>query len=106
MVWNNHSVLTSSGVMQWNYQMNYQGVSGVGLTSGMRYRGIGGEHGSGSMVVSAEQPYHYAAGMIQTMHLVAQGEAENLRIKYHARVTVTPDFRYTVEIFDLESVCK
>jgi hypothetical protein len=106
LMWVNHSVVTSPGVLQWNYQMNYQGVCGEGLVSGIQYRGIGGEKGSGTTVEGEEIPYHYTAGGIYTLHLVAQGIAPDLKIKYHVRVVVTPDFKYTVEIFDYEIVCK
>lgn len=92
--------------LKWSFQENYQGVSGVGLTSGITYRAISGNHGYGTTIEGDQLPYHYAAGGNYKLRLVAQGKAPDLMVQNQVHVTVTPDFRYVVEIFDYTLVCK
>jgi hypothetical protein len=106
MMWTGHGVTTRSGVVQWGFQIRYQGVTGVGLTTGTKYLANSGEHGYGSLIEDPDHPYHYAAGGINTVHLVSQGNSPNLKVSYRVHVTVTPDFHYHVEIFDYTAVCK
>lgn len=106
MVWNGQLVETRPGVYKWGFQEIYQGVSGIGLTSGITYRGISGNHGYGSLIEGDKLPYHYAAGQTYKLRLVAQGKAPDLMEQNQVHVTVTPDFRYVVEIFDHTLVCK
>ncbi len=106
MMWINHGLVTKSGVVQWGFQNIYQNLSGVGLTSGIKYQGSGGEHGYGSAVEDPEHPYHYAAGGTSTIRLVAQGRAPNMLIQSRIRVTVSPDGSWHGYIESYESVCK
>jgi len=107
MLWTNHGVVTSSGMLQWGFQTRYQGVSGLGLTSGTKYQATGGgEQGYGTAVADPDRPYHYAAGRMFTIHLVAQGSASDLLIRAHGHLTVTPDFRWLAWIDRYELVCR
>ncbi len=106
MVWNGQLVQTSPGVYKWGFQENYQGVSGVGLTSGITYRGVSGNHGYGTTIEGDKLPYHYAAGGNNKLLLIAKGKAPDLIERNQVHVTVTPDFRFVVEIFDHTLVCK
>lgn len=107
MMWFSHGMVTSSGIMQWGFQARYQGVKGIGLTSGTIYQANSGEHGYGTTVIeNAILPYHYAAGGTYTTRLIAKGNQPDLVIRNRVRVTVTPDFIYRVEIYDFEAVCR
>lgn len=106
LMWSSHEVVTNAGTMQWGFQTRYQGVTGVGETSGMSYQAISGEHGYGTTLVEAvDLPYHYAAGGTMTTRLISKGDQPDLVIRNKVRVTVTPDFVYRVEIYDYEVVC-
>lgn len=107
MMWKGIEIFTDSGLHKWGFQIRYQGVKGVGLTSGTIYQFNSGEHGYGTDVPLEESgiPYHYAAGWIQTIRLVSRGSIQNMVVRHHTVVTVSPN-GYRVEIYDYEAVCK
>jgi hypothetical protein len=105
--WINHGVVTNSGVLQWRFHNKYQGVTGIGLVSGIKYQAIGGdEQGYGTAVADPDRPYHYAAGGMYTIHLVSQGNAADLLIKARGRLTVTPDYRWLAHIESYQLICR
>ena len=106
MLWTNHGVVTPSGILQWSFKTRYQGVIGVGETSGIKYQGISGEQGFGTAAADPELPYHYAAGRMFTIRLVAQGKAPDLVMKVKGRLTVTPDFKWLAYIDSYQLICK
>ncbi|HSF82868.1 MAG TPA: hypothetical protein VLA49_16660 [Anaerolineales bacterium] len=107
ILWTNHGVVTSTDILHWGFQNTYQGVSGIGETSGIKYQVTkGGEHGYGTAVADPDRPYHYAAGSNYTLHMVAQGKAPNLVIRAQGHVTVTPNFHFVTHIDPWELVCR
>ena len=78
---------------------NYQNVTGIGLTSGIRYH------------VSAVDHFHLSASIqssvhsVRNFHLISEGSSDNLLVQGLYIINVNANGEVTVEVDDLSMVC-
>ena len=94
-----HTTETSKGNLLVKAQVRPQGVSAVGMTTGLKYNAVG----------VSQQVLHLAAGLTTTIvnnfRLVSQGPGPNLQIHENHHLTVNPDGTITSEQHHVSVVC-
>lgn len=98
------SVTTDAGTLQWNFLDRYQ-FTAVGLSSGIKYQGVGVYKGFGTTVANPELPYHYVVGAVQKVKLIGQGDAPDFHLSLSHHLTITPTYQETA-IEELHSICE
>ena len=81
---------------------NYQGVSGVGVTSGRKYQLVG----SDKSVTDFRKPFPSRSTVVQTVRIISQGSAPNSHYKVHWHYTIDANGRLTAEVFKTEVECR
>jgi hypothetical protein len=79
---------------------NFQGVSGVGLTSGTTYRASAVDH------VRLGAPFPSDIHSVRSLRLISPGPEDNLLIKFLFHITVNANGEITAEVEDVNSECK
>ena len=78
---------------------NYQNVSGVGLTSGDRYRVSAVDH------IRLSAPFPSSLTSVQSFQLINRGSQSNLLVKVLYHLTVNANGEVTASIDDLNMQC-
>ena len=78
---------------------NYQGVSGVGLTSGTTYRASTVDN------FRLAAPFPSDITSVRTLHLISPGPEDNLLVRFLFHITVNANGETTVEIEDVDIEC-
>jgi hypothetical protein len=96
-----HSTTDAAGGIHDDIQVNTQGETGVGLTSGAKYQVSGGHH--------ANLNFTAADGSTQTnsqdSRLIGQGPDNNSIFTFLFHLTVNPDGTTTASFTDFKVVC-
>jgi hypothetical protein len=79
--------------------VNYQGVSGVGLTSGTTYRASSVD----SFRLAA--PFPSDIHSVRSLRLISPGPEDDLLVKFLFHVTVNANGEITAEVEDVDSEC-
>lgn len=79
---------------------NYQGVSGVGLTSGTTYRVSAVDH------LRLQAPFPSDITSVRSFRLIGQGTEENLLVDALLHITVDANGEVTASIDDLSIRCR
>jgi hypothetical protein len=81
---------------------NYEGVSGVGVSSGRKYRLVGSDRS----VTDFRKPFPSRSTVVQTVRLISQGGAPNSSYKVQWHYTMDANGRLTAEVFKTEAECR
>jgi hypothetical protein len=79
--------------------VNYQGVSGVGLTSGTTYRASSVD----SFRLAA--PFPSDIHSVRSLRLISPGPEDDLLVKFLFHITVNANGEITAEVEDVDSEC-
>ena len=79
---------------------NYQGVSGVGLTSGTTYRSSTVDH------FRLGAPFPSDITSVRSLRLISRGPEDNLLVRFLFHITVNANGEVTAEVKDVNMVCK
>jgi hypothetical protein len=80
--------------------INYQGVSGVGLTSGTEYRASSVDN------FRLGAPFPSDIHSVRSFRLVGRGTEDNLLVKFLFHITVNADGEVTATVDDVSSQCR
>jgi hypothetical protein len=78
---------------------NYQGVRGIGLTSGTEYRVSAVDH------VHLSAPFPSSIHSVRSFRMIAPGRAGNLHVKALTHITVTANGDVSASIEELSTDC-
>ena len=81
---------------------NYDGLQGVGLTSGDRYVGVAAEN----QISNFEPVAPWVVTMTQTVQFVGQGPDNNFMVKFLFHLTVDATGKVTVSKAELQIECR
>ena len=79
---------------------NYQGVSGVGLTSGTEYRASTVDN------FRISEPFPSDINSVSSFHLIGQGTEENLLVNVLFHITVDANGEVTASIDEVDIQCR
>jgi hypothetical protein len=79
---------------------NYQGVSGVGLTSGTEYRGSTVDN------LRLSEPFPSDINSVSSFHLIGRGTEENLLVNVLFHITVDANGNVTASIDEVDIQCR
>lgn len=79
---------------------NFQGVSGVGLTSGTKYRASSVDH------VRLAAPFPSDITSVRSLRLISRGPEDDLLVRFLFHITVNANGEVTAEVEDVTSKCK
>jgi hypothetical protein len=85
-----------------NSHSNYQGVRGVGLTSGRKYRLVGSQ----ASIVDFRRPFPSHTTAVDSVRLLAQGAPANSHYKVHLHYTANANGVITAVIDRVEVECR
>lgn len=80
--------------------INYQGLTGVGLTSGARYHVSAVDH------FRLQAPFPSSIQSVRNIHLIAEGPTEDLLVQIVSHVTVDANGNVTASVDDMRSQCR
>jgi hypothetical protein len=98
-----HTTISESGGFHFTSHLNYQGVSGIGRTSGTTYRAT--DAGSSTFNGSGDVSSANVITNEFTFELISQGPDDNFRIKGLFHTTVDANGQTTSEVTRLEGDC-
>jgi hypothetical protein len=81
---------------------SYQGVSGVGQTSGDSYQANGGSH----FRFNAGDPLPFTDTFVDNFRIIGQGPGNNFLVHYNYHVTVNANGELTASVDNFKAECK
>jgi hypothetical protein len=81
---------------------NYEGVSGVGVNSGRKYRLVGSDRS----VTDFRRPFPSRSTVIQTVRIISQGGAPDAHYRVQWHYTIDANGRLTADVFKTEIECR
>ena len=81
-------------------QINYQGVSGVGLTSGTTYRASSVDH------FRLGAPFPSDITSVRSVRLISPGAEDNLLVRFLFHITVNANGETTAEVREVNMECE
>jgi hypothetical protein len=97
-----HVTFTPTGQTHVIAVMNSSGVVGTGMTSGVTYRVVDGEHRTTNIFGAPGFESNYFG----SFRLVATGQAANLLVTVVTHVTYSPELGFTAEVTNVITSCQ
>ena len=95
-------VVDASGAIHGRFTLVPVNVRGVGLTSGITYKAVGGERDTFTSAANGA----FTANFTSMFNLVSQGSTDNLQAFITSHFTVNANGDVTVENFDFRAECR
>ena len=95
-------VVDASGAIHGRFTLVPVNVRGVGLTSGITYKAVGGERDTFTSAANGAFTFNYTS----MFNLVSQGSTDNLQAFVTNHFTVDANGDVTVERFDVRAECR
>ena len=80
--------------------INYQGLTGVGLTTGVRYHVSAVDH------FRLQAPFPSSIQSVRNIHLIAEGATDDLLVQIVSHVTVDANGNVTASVDEIWSQCR
>lgn len=96
-----HITYDNKGGAHGVFHTNYQGVSGVGLTTGTQYRATGGSHYS-----FTTRGLPYTSTGTSNFGLIGRGQGTNFTVHYNYHITINANGELTGSVYNFRIACK
>jgi hypothetical protein len=97
-----HVTFDGAGGLHLDVHENPQGVSGVGLTSGVKYQGTGGTRFDANGTAGST----LVVTVVNNLRVIGQGPGNNLLVHENLHVTVNPDGTVTSSHDNVSTTCQ
>jgi hypothetical protein len=97
-----HVTFDGAGHFHFDMHENPQGVSGVGLTSGVKYQGAGGTRFDANGTAGSR----FVITVVNNLRIIGQGPGNNFMVHDNLHVTVNPDGTVTSSHDNVSTTCQ